>query len=122
MKSFALNSNNDYDIQNGSVSFVRGVDDIAQTIVQRVLAREGENPLDNSQGIPYDRIVFTRNPDFALIETVYALAVASVPGVDTVLRVVANFENIAQRKASIRIVVLARGEEVEVEVPLNAQV
>ena len=71
---------------------VRGVDAIRLRIVARLKFFKGEWFLDTRQGMPYYQSVFVKNPELALVESVFRRAILSTPGVLSVLRMTISLD------------------------------
>jgi len=65
---------------------VRGVEAIRLRIVARLKFFKGEWFLDTRQGMPYFTSIFVKNPELALVESIFRRAILSTPGVKTIVR------------------------------------
>jgi len=63
------------------VTFLRGVDALAQRLRTRYKFFLGEWFLDIRQGIPYFRDILVKNPDPSLIQSIFRKATLTTPGV-----------------------------------------
>lgn len=65
---------------------IKGVDAIRQQIRSRLLFFRGEWFLDKRQGMPYYQAVFVKNPNIALVQSVFRQAILSTPGVKSIAK------------------------------------
>lgn len=122
MKTLATTDSYDWDLSGGTFHFKKEDDAIAQNIVSRLLNYLGENFLDRSRGIDYNQDVFGKNPDFSLIETIVRFNLESVPGVNNVVSVVAQYKDEQQRIAAVEATVTTQSgaELLRVQVPIDS--
>lgn len=65
---------------------LKGVDAIRQRIMVRLRFFKAEWFLDKRQGMPYYQVVFVKNPDLSLIQSVFRRAILTTPGVLTIAK------------------------------------
>lgn len=82
----------DLDLVNGDFAFVEGADEIRQSILSRFRFFLGEWFLDRREGVPYYRDVFVKNPDRAVVRSVFAQVLVGTPGVLSVNRFEIQFD------------------------------
>lgn len=71
---------------------VRGVEAIRLRLVARLKFFKAEWFLDKRQGMPYFEAVFVKNPDIALVQSIFRRAILATPGVFTIARMVTVFD------------------------------
>jgi hypothetical protein len=74
------------------VEVLRGVAAIAQRLRVRLQFFLGEWFLDQRQGMPYFQVVFVKNPDISLIQSVFRRAILQTPGVLAVKKLTTTFD------------------------------
>lgn len=93
MADWALDAaTGDLDLSTGNLTFVRGVDAVAQHLKIRLRFVKGEWFLDQRVGIPYRSQIWVKNPNLAAIRTIYRRAILTTPGVDTLERIDLSFD------------------------------
>lgn len=85
MLDIRLNENWDLDYRNGGLFFVSGVERVAQQVKQALLILLGEYFLDTRIGMPYREVVWVKNPQPAILRTVFTQTILAVDGVKRVL-------------------------------------
>jgi len=80
----AITADDDLDITGGKLSFVSGIDAIAQHIKIRSRFFLGEWFLDTREGVPYFRDVLVKNPSRAVIVSTFKRVLLDTPGVATI--------------------------------------
>jgi hypothetical protein len=70
----------------GDLVLVGGVDYVRQKMLARFKFFLGEWFLDQREGIPYFKHVFTKNPDLRVIRSVFRQVALSVHGVSSLLK------------------------------------
>jgi len=68
------------------VTFLRGVEALAQRLRCRYKFFLGEWFLDTRQGIPYFRDILVKNPDQSLVQSIFRKATLTTPGVLAIRR------------------------------------
>lgn len=86
-------------IQNGNVSFVRGIDAIKQHLTIRLRTFAGEWFLNTKIGIPYFTDVFKKSPDLTVLNSVFTKAILDTPGIISLNAL--SFDLINTRQLSI---------------------
>jgi hypothetical protein len=86
--SFAQTGDNDLFFENGRLRLIRGAEEKAQKIRNRLQLFRGEWFLDVRVGVPYFASVFIKAPDLELVKRIFRRAIMSVEGVADVLDVV----------------------------------
>lgn len=71
---------------NGRVVILEGAAYVAQHIARRFKFFLGEWFLDEREGIPYFRDVFTKNPQLDVIRSTFKKVLSTTPGVSQILR------------------------------------
>ncbi len=71
-------------IRNNNIVLVDGEEAIDQQLRLRLKFFLGEHFLDTSQGIPFYREVFIKNPNLRLLRTIFSEAVRTTPGISSV--------------------------------------
>lgn len=92
---------NDITIQNGDLSFVSGIDAIAQACKLMVQLFAGEWFLDQTLGIPYFEDIFIKNPNVPAIREIFKQKLLTVVGILDVLQINLSFESV-RRTLTIR--------------------
>lgn len=82
MKDLALNPlTHDLDFSSGDLYFVDGDDYLVQKLRVRLQFLKGEWFLDQRVGIPYLQELLKKNPDPAIVRSVFRQAILSAPGI-----------------------------------------
>jgi len=81
MKSFALDSNNDILVQNGTFTLVEGAAETVQSVRCRLLMYMGEWFLDTTAGTPYFQEIFIKPANLANIESIFKQRILETDGV-----------------------------------------
>lgn len=79
-------------IENGDLQFVTGLDYIAQKLKIKLLYFFGEGFLNTTIGIKYHEVVFVKNPNITLLDSLYKLAISEVPGFIELLEYDSDFD------------------------------
>ena len=75
-------TNFDMDLTNGELSFVTGLDAIAQDVTMRLRTWLTETPYDRSAGVPYLQVIFgDKNPNIQGVQQILQQTVNNTPGV-----------------------------------------
>jgi len=77
-------TNYDIDITNGKLSFVTGIEAIAQSVVMKWRTWLGETAYDITAGVPYLQVIFKKNTNTDSIRYILEQKARSVPGVTSV--------------------------------------
>lgn len=78
-----LDDTGDLALSSGTLQTVTGADAIAQHMRIRLRTFLGEWFLDERQGIPFFRDVFTKSPNLSLVESELRQTIERTPGVST---------------------------------------
>jgi len=97
-----LDSTGDLDITNNRLSFVTGIDYIAQSWRIRCLTILGEWFLDQRIGIPYFQHILVKNPNWNLIRSIYRKTTYSVSGIKEIIALKLNL-NSATRTLDVEV-------------------
>lgn len=109
MASLAQTPDGDIDVTGGRTRIVRGAEEKAQKIRNRLRLFQGEWFLDTRVGVPWFKVVFgVKNPDLEIIKRLFERVILSVPGVASVDDVTIEF-NRATREMTYSF--LARDDE-----------
>ncbi|MDC7234974.1 MAG: hypothetical protein PQJ58_17200 [Spirochaetales bacterium] len=85
MKDLLLDETSDVCIRNFDLAFTGSDSEyVAQKIGFKLGFAEGEWFLDLSQGIPYFKRIFMKNPDLKIVGDLFKRAVLSIPEVDKI--------------------------------------
>lgn len=79
-----LSGSDDLAIEMGGLVLVDGVDAIAQDVRTRLRFFKGEWFLDERVGLPYYGTILVKNPNMAVVKSIYQKAIATTPGVESV--------------------------------------
>jgi hypothetical protein len=85
--SFVQTGDNDILFENGRMRIVRGAEEKAQKIKNRLQLFRGEWFLDTRIGVPHFEHVFVKAPDLEVIKRIFRRAIMSVEGIEDVLDV-----------------------------------
>lgn len=84
MSAIALTTTGDFDLSSGNLQIVA---DPAQALAIELRARFklwlGEWYLDTRIGVPYRQVVLVKNPNIAIIRTLFKKVILDTPGVKT---------------------------------------
>ena len=80
-----LDSNGDLDTENGDIAFVTGVDAIAQHCSIRLSVFLGEYWLNKNIGIDYFGKILVKNPNLAVVQSIFRRTIQTTPGVIAIL-------------------------------------
>lgn len=69
------------------IRIVRGIEAVAQRLRVRLRFFQGEWFLDRRQGIPYYRDIFRKNPNLAVINSIFRQVILGTPGVGRILKI-----------------------------------
>lgn len=119
---FALTENNgiyNLNITEEGIQFVQNADLVRQRILFLLHSFLGTYIYNRGYGIPYEQVVFTGAFQQEKFDQIMLSELGNVQGVSSVLDYQSQFDN-STNVLSIRVVVLAEGEIVEIETtPVN---
>lgn len=78
------------------IAFLRGAAAFAQRLTCRLRMFRGEWFLDKRQGFPYIEAVLRKNPDLALVGSLFRRAILSTPGALSILQFELNLDSPAR--------------------------
>lgn len=124
MTSIALDTNGDWDVSSGTLTFLEGADETAQKVKARLSFHRGEWFLDLSQGVPYFEAFLVKNPDIDALRQVVRKIILDTPGVKSVDTLTLDWDRKRRRMSmtfqarhdSGAIIVGGRGDAFVVEV------
>lgn len=76
-----LNSDWDIEVTGNDLTLVTGADAIKQHLGQRLKMFYGEWFLNMEQGIPYFQQVFKKNPNMAILDSIFKREIINTPGI-----------------------------------------
>ena len=79
-----IKDDGDLDIEDGDMELVTGNDAVRQHLLIRLRTFLGEWFLDTRVGIPYFDEILRKNPDSALVRSIFRQAILTTPGIDDV--------------------------------------
>lgn len=101
MKDIKLStSSHDLLIVNYDLVLVDGVDQVLQSIKMRLLFFAEEWFLDTSRGMPYFDTIGTKNPDMAIVDSIFKSTIVETIGVTNLVEYLSDF-NKTERKLTI---------------------
>lgn len=80
-----LDSTGDLDIEDGDIAFVTGADAIAQHCSIRLKTFLGEYWLNQNIGIDYFGKILIKNPNMAVVQSLFRRTILGTPGVISLL-------------------------------------
>ncbi len=81
MASIAIDSTNDIIIENNDLKLIKGVEEVAQVLRQRLRVFRGEWFLDTRQGLPYYEEVLKKNPNPVTVDSLFKNEILNSPGI-----------------------------------------
>ena len=79
-------------LSNGDLATVDGADGITQFLSQRLKFFLTEWFLDETLGMPYFDTILVKNPDEALVSSVFKKEILNTPGVDSLIQFTLDFD------------------------------
>lgn len=92
MIGYALDSNNDLIIRDGTFLLVEGAAQTVQAVRSNLLAYKGEWFLDTEDGVPYFEKIFTRPADLANIESIIKATILNTEGVSGIVEFQTSYD------------------------------
>lgn len=80
MSSFAQTPDGDLALTVGRLTIIRGKEEKAQKIKNRLKLFLGEWFLDTRVGVPWFQVVFVKNPDLEVVKSLFRRVILSVEG------------------------------------------
>lgn len=119
MISRTLNSNHDIFSQNGRVSFIQTVDEVAQHIKTRLLLFLGEWFLDVEEGTPWFEQIFIKPADVVQVEVIIKNRILQTENVKELLTFDLEFNTVTRALSITFSCNTVYGETNEIEIELN---
>lgn len=88
-----LDANGDLDITDGDLSFVTGLEAIAQDITMKLRTWLGESVYDRAAGVPYLQVIFTRGISIHSVRAILEEQIRRVEGVLDVLELEVSLDH-----------------------------
>ena len=92
-----LNSDGDWDLQNGQLQIVTGVEEIAQIVTTRLKFFLGEWFLDVRRGVPWFSKILKKNPNPSEVEAILIQHILDSPGIITLKDSTFTLDNATRR-------------------------
>lgn len=100
MIDLKLNSDGDLAIEDLDLVLVEEDDQVAQNLLIRLRFFKGEWFLNVNDGIPYYQSILVKNPDGALVRSIFKEAILTTPDVTKLLSFTADL-NVSPRQAEV---------------------
>jgi hypothetical protein len=110
--SFLQTSNGDLELTNGRLTFVRGREEKAQKIRNKLGLAVGEWFLDTREGVPWFGLVLGQKPDLEIIKRLVTETILSTPGMSDVPEMGATFDGVTREAACTWRALDDEGEEI----------